>query len=489
MLFDKIKFLIVYMGIKKNFVYSSILTVANYIFPLITYPYVSRVLGVTNIGICNFVDSIIHYFILLSMMGVGAVGIREIASASTGSDKQGKVFSSLFALNGIATLIMLVVLILSIYFVPELREYKNLMYVGAAKLVANLFLVEWFFKGTENFKYITNRTIFVKCIYVVSVFLFIKEADDYPIYFLLLALMVIVNAAINFPYACSKVKFSLKRLSLKPFLKPFMVMGCYALLTSMYTSLNVAYLGFVSSPEQVGYYTTATKIFTIILAIYTAFTGVMMPRMSALYADGNMDEFKRLINKSVQLLLSFSVPAVIFTTLFAPEIIYLISGEGYEGAYLPARIIMPLIFIIGYEQILVIQILMPGKQDKIILRNSIIGALVGIGLNILLVKEMQSTGSALTWVLSELIVLVASYYKVKYMLELKFPWKSIIAKILWYTPIVLIYLLMMQCISSTYYHLNIIIGACVTIIYMFFILYFVEKNSIIITLFNKFNSF
>ena len=200
------------MGVKKNFIYSSILTVANYIFPLITYPYVSRVLGVTNIGICNFVDSIIHYFILFSMMGVTTLGIREIAGSANNPQKQSLVFSTLWALNAIATAIMLVFLFIVIYTIPELYEYRKLMYVGAMKLVANLFLVEWFFKGTENFKYITNRTIFVKCLYVVAVFLLVKDPDDYPIYYLLLTLMVVVNAAINFPYACTKVKLTVKSL-------------------------------------------------------------------------------------------------------------------------------------------------------------------------------------------------------------------------------------------------------------------------------------
>lgn len=205
-------------GIRKNFIYSSVLTVANYIFPLITYPYVSRVLGVTNIGICNFIDSIIHYFILFSMMGVASLGIREIAGSTNNPQKQSRIFSTLLTLNGIATAIMLLILLIAIYVVPELYEYRRLMYIGAMKLVANLFLVEWFFKGTENFKYITNRSILVRCFYVVAVFLFVKDTDDYPTYFLLLSLMTIVNATINFPYACTKVKITFKGLILRPFL-------------------------------------------------------------------------------------------------------------------------------------------------------------------------------------------------------------------------------------------------------------------------------
>jgi O-antigen/teichoic acid export membrane protein len=448
---------------------------------------VSRVLGVTNIGICNFVDSIINYFVLFSMMGVSILGTREIATHSGDSQKQGKVFSSLFVINGIATLIMLAILLVSIYVVPEFREYKDLMYIGAAKLVANLFLVEWFFRGTENFKYITKRTIFVKCLYVASVFIFVKTADDYPIYFLLVSMMVIVNAAINFPYACSKIKFSLSEINIVPHIKPFFTMGCYMLLTSMYTSFNVAYLGFVSTPEQVGYYTTATKIFGIILAIYSAFTGVMMPRMSALYAEGNIDEFKRLINKSIQLLFSFAIPAVIFTMIYAPEIIYLISGDGYEGAYLPARIIMPLILIIGYEQVLVIQILMPTKQDKAILTNSILGATVGVIANLIFATHFQSSGSAIVWILSEVTVLFSALYAVNKLIELKLPLIQFVKTIAWYMPIVAICIFVRIYLSESQYFL-LLFGSVIMGLYTFFILYFIEKNQFVRNVINKFKS-
>lgn len=475
------------MGIKKNFIYSTILTVSNYIFPLLTYPYVSRILGVTNIGICNFVDSIINYFVLFSMMGVSILGTREIATHSGDSQKQGKVFSSLFVINGIATLIMLAILLVSIYVVPEFREYKDLMYIGAAKLVANLFLVEWFFRGTENFKYITKRTIFVKCLYVASVFIFVKTADDYPIYFLLVSMMVIVNAAINFPYACSKIKFSLSEINIVPHIKPFFTMGCYMLLTSMYTSFNVAYLGFVSTPEQVGYYTTATKIFGIILAIYSAFTGVMMPRMSALYAEGNIDEFKRLINKSIQLLFSFAIPAVIFTMIYAPEIIYLISGDGYEGAYLPARIIMPLILIIGYEQVLVIQILMPTKQDKAILTNSILGATVGVIANLIFATHFQSSGSAIVWILSEVTVLFSALYAVNKLIELKLPLVQFVKTIVWYMPVIAICTFIRMYLSESQYS-SLLFGCVIMGLYTFFILYFIEKNQFVRNVINKFKS-
>lgn len=161
-------------NIKKNFLYSSILTTANYIFPFLTYPYVSRVLGVHNIGICNFVDSIINYFILFSMMGIAATGIREIAKSKNNPENRNRIFSSLFILNTISTTIALIILIISIYSVPKLYEYKELMYIGALKLVCNYLLIDWLYRGLEEFKYVTIRTIIVKCIYVGAVFIFIR---------------------------------------------------------------------------------------------------------------------------------------------------------------------------------------------------------------------------------------------------------------------------------------------------------------------------
>ena len=354
-------------SIKKNFFYSSILTTANYIFPFITYPYVSRVLGVTNIGICNFIDSVINYYILFSMMGISIVGIREIAKSKHDKQELNRTFSGLIILNTLSTSLMLIILLVSIYTIPKLYEHKELMYLGALKLIANYLLVEWLYKGLEDFKYITIRTVIVKCIYVVSVFLFVHKADDYPIYYALLVGMVVVNAIFNILYARRFVSFRLDcKTVLKSCFRPSCVLGVYMLLTSMYTSFNVAYLGFVAGETEVGYYTTATKLFSIIMALFSAFTGVLLPRMSSLIAENKFDEFKSLLKKSIDFLMAISVPVILFTIIMASDIIEIIAGKGYEGAVTPMRIVMPLIFIIGYEQILIIQALMPLKKDKVI---------------------------------------------------------------------------------------------------------------------------
>ncbi len=397
-------------SLKQNIFYSGILTTANYIFPLITYPYVSRILGVANIGACNFVDSIINYFLILSALGIGTVGIREIAKNKGDKDKLQKTFSQLFTINTITTSIAVILLLFAMHTVPKLYENYDLMWIGVLKLVFNYLLIEWLYKGLEDFKYVTKRTILVRCLYVLSVFIFVKNTDDLGIYYFLTSATVVVNAIINLLYARRVVQFKFCFSSLKEYSKSVGILGVYNILTSMYTTFNVAYLGFVSSDTQVGYYTTSTKIHSLILMAFTAVTGVLMPRISSILAEKKYTEYSRLIKKSISILLLFSIPCIVVLEFFAPQIIYLIAGPGYEGAVLPLRIIAPLVLIIGLEQILITQSLMPIGKDKAVLINSIIGAFVGLSANLLFVPQLASVGSALVWLMSEVTVMLSAMY-------------------------------------------------------------------------------
>lgn len=395
-------------SIKKNFAYSTVLTVAGYLFPLITFPYVTRVLGAGNIGICNFVLGIISYFIILSNMGMMTVAIRETATAAGNKEKLSGVFSSLMVLHLISTLVAMTALVVCTFLIPRFYEHKELLWIGTGQLFFNFLTIEWFYKGIENFRYITIRSVAVRLIQVILTFVVVRNPDDYVKYFLLQFITVVINALINIVYSRNFVSFSLRNVNVRPYIKSFLILGLYSILTSMYTTFNTMYLGIVSNDAEVAYYSVATKLFTIILALFTAFTGVMLPRNSALIAEGRMEEFRAMFSKSFRFLLVFSVPLIILTELFAPLIIRIIAGTGYEGAILPMRLVMPLVFVIGAEQILVIQTLMPLKKDRTILVNSIAGASVGLLLNVLLVPKMHSVGSALVWIVCEVVVLLLS---------------------------------------------------------------------------------
>ena len=422
-------------SLKKNFFYSALLTLANYVFPLITYPYVSRVLGVSNIGICNFVDNIVNWFIVFSTMGISVIGVREIAAVRSGEKERSRVFSGLLALNGLTTLAAAAVLAVAIFVVPKLFPYRSLLYFGVAKLIAHSLSLEWFFRGIEDFKYITDRSIVIKVLYIVAVFLFVRKAEDYGTYYLLLTLTVVANTLVNVLYSRRYVSFSLKDLDMRRFAGPFFILGLNYVLTSFYSSLNVIYLGFVHGAEQVGFYTTATKILSIVTALISAFTTVMLPRMSAVLTEGRMEEFRSYVNRAFRILFLVGIPAVFFMQAMPADIVRVISGAGYEGAIVPMRIVAPMLLLAGLDQILIIQIMMPMKKDRQVFVNSAIGAAVGVLLNLILVRSAGAKGSAIVWISAELAVCIAAMVTVFGQGRITFPGRDVLKMLLLYLPL------------------------------------------------------
>lgn len=402
------------------------------------------------------------------MMGIATIGIREIASCRSNYNKLSQKFSSIIVLNVIATVLSLICLIIATMTIPELKQYKEMMYVGALKLIFNTFLIEWFYKGLEDFKYITFRSIIVRCIYVLSVYLFIKNSSDYIVYYFLTVGTIIINAIINTFHVKRFIKFQIRRIDIRPLIKPFFILGIYTLLTSMYTTFNVTYLGFTCGETAVGYYSTSTKLYSIIIAIFTAYTSVMMPRMTSLLSEGKKDEFNTKYSISCEILIAFSIPAIIFFEVLTPSIVLLISGPGYEGAITPMRIILPLILIIGYEQILVIQMLMPLKQDKVIMRNSMIAGIASIALNIILVPHLAAVGSAVIWVTCEIIIMVFSIVALTKIINCRFPIKHAVHIILIYIPLGVVIWLFNKSISN---YLNVLLISGVTTVVYFLSIY------------------
>lgn len=426
------------MGIKRNFIFSTILTASNYIFPFIIYPYVARVLGVNNIGIVNFVDGIVNYAMMLSLMGIAVVGVREIAKVKNDRAKLDATFTSLMVLLFFFTTAATVLLVGATMLVPDLEPYRPLLWIGVVKVWSNFLLIDWLYRGLEEFRYITVRTILIKMGYLVCVFIFVHNASDYVVYYVLMCLMVTVNAVFNCVRAMRYVSLRLDWKMVRVFTVPFVILGVYILLNSMYTTFNVIYLGFKWGDEEVGFYTTSTKIFNIILAVYTAYSTVVVPRASALLSENRFDEFRSLLGKSLDALILFSIPVVVFGMMFSSGIIYLVGGPEYGGAIVPMIIVMPLIFIIGYEQILVVQTLTPLGMDRVILRNSIVGATVGIVGNILLVGRLAAIGSSVVWLMAEIAVLISAQYFVTKRVGLQFPFVKLGVNLLAYVPFIAI---------------------------------------------------
>ncbi len=449
-------------SIKKNFAYKSALTLSTYVMSFITFPYVSRVLGVERLGLVNFVDNTVNYFLLFATLGVGLLGVREIAGAKNDVERQSKIFSNILGMNLLFTIFTLAVYVAAIFLVPRFHQSSELFFIGTAKILFTAFLVEWFFTGIENFKYITIRSLLVKLLYVLAVFLFVKTSDDYKLYFILTVGVVVVNATINMVYVRKFVSISFADLFMGKYIKQNMVLGIYTIMSSMYITFNVMFLGLVSNDTEVGYYTTAFKLYSVILGFFTAFTNVMLPRMSFLLANGEKERFNEMIAKSFSAMSTFIIPLVLCSIIMAPQIIYVLSGPGYEGAILPMRIIMPAAIFVGIAQVLAVQVIMPMKHDKVLLVASAIGAATSLAINFSLVGELQSIGTAIVLICSEMFVTVIYVIFIKRNKIVKIPFGILPMNILYSLPSVFI------CIFCTVYidnpYLSLFIGMVVSIL-------------------------
>lgn len=432
------------MGLMANFLYNLVLTISNYVVGIIVFPYISRVLGVESIGVIGFVDNSINYFILFATLGINTVGVREIARVRSNQEKLNFTYSSLLLLSTILLSIVVIAYLIIVSTVDRFIEFKDLFIIGSGKLIFTVYSIEWFYRGIENFKFICARNILVKIVYIALLFLFVKKEGDVDLYFILTVGSIVVGAAINLFYAKRFVSLSFLAADIRPFIKQVFSIGAYGILTSMYTTFNVMYLGFVSSSVEVGYYWTALKIYTIVLGVYTAFTSVMIPRMSSIVADSRFDRLNDMIVKSFDLLLTLVVPIIVICTVLAPEIIYILAGSGYEGAILPMRLIMPLLLIVGIAQILALQVLVPLRMDNQILRTSIIGAAVGLASNFIFVSRFGSVGTSVVLLISETVITLVYIMFITKSKLIHFPNKMIFKHIIGAIPFLIINLLISQ---------------------------------------------
>lgn len=414
------------MGVKKNFGYNLILTGCNYIFPLIIFPYISRVLGVEQIGVCNFVDGIINYFIIFSMLGISSFGVREIARCGNNITQRNIVFSNLVFTNLLLTVLSVSSLVVCTYTIPKLLPYKEFLLVGILKIFFNVFLIEWFFQGIERFKYITIRSVIVRILYLIAIFIFVKSKEDSLVYFFLTSLMIVVNACTNWIYSINFRTFDFKHLRLRAFIKPILVFGYYRILTSMYTTFNTIFLGFTSGDVEVGFFSTATKLYTIIMAVFSAFTAVMIPRVSAMLRNKEYDKVQSIADQTFEILFLIAVPVISFCLFYAQEIIYIIAGAGYAGAVLPFKIVIFLLAIIGMEQIVIQQFLMASNSNRSIMIVSTVGAVSGILLNLLITPKFGAVGSAISWSVSEILVLLSGIVLMKKYIGITIRWQRLI---------------------------------------------------------------
>jgi len=392
-------------SIKLNFIMNAILTMSGFIFPLITFPYASRVLLPVGTGKVSFATSIIAYFAMFAQLGIPTYGIRACAKVRDDKEKLSHTVQEILIINFIMTCLSYAVFFVALFAVPRMRMEKELFLVIGSTLLFNMIGMEWLYKALEEYTYITIRSIAFKFIGLIVMFLTVQTQEDYVFYGLITIFSTVGSNVFNFINVHKYVSFKpFKHYNLKPHIKPILVFFAMAVATTVYTNLDVVMLGFMQSDTDVGYYNAAVRIKDILVSIVTSLGAVLLPRLVYFLEQGKTEEFHRVSRKAIHFVAVVATPMMLYFMLFAREGIYFLSGEAYAGSILPMQIIMPVLLFIGMSNILGIQILVPMGKEKIVLYSVISGAVVDLVVNMILIPHLGASGAAIGTLIAEFVV-------------------------------------------------------------------------------------
>lgn len=417
-------------SIKLNFIMNAMLTMSNLIFPLITFPYVSRILLPVGTGKVAFATSIVTYFSMFAQLGIPTYGIRICAQMRDNREKLSKTVQELLLINLFMMVLAYFLFFCGLMLVPRMRMDKILFLIISTMIFFNSIGMEWLYKALEEYTYITVRSVIFKFISLMGMFLLVKSQRDYVLYGGISIFASSASNVLNLLNAHKYISFRpIRNYNFRQHLKPIMVFFAMSCATTIYTNLDTVMLGFIKSDEDVGYYNAAVKIKGILVSVITSLGTVLLPRASYYIEYGLKNEFNRIAQKAIHFVCVVSLPLMMYFILYAKESIYFLSGNAYDGSILPMQILMPTLFFIGLTNIIGIQVMVPLGKENWVLYSVMIGAGIDLVINALLIPVMASSGAAIGTLIAEVAVFIYQYSKIKSLLPRIFEdiqWKKLI---------------------------------------------------------------
>lgn len=405
-------------SIKKNYIYNLAYQILTLIVPLITTPYLSRVLGAEAIGIYSYTISITTYFILFGSLGVAMYGQREIAYVQEQKEKRSKVFFEILIMRFITLGISMLIFYLTF---AKNGQYSIYYKILMLELISNAIDVSWFFQGIEEFKKTVVRNTIVKVISVVCIFVFVRNQEDLYKYFIIYVLSTFLgNISLWFYLPKYTEKINLKDLKIFKHLKPTISLFIPQVAVQIYTVLDKTMIGaIVEDKTEVGFYEQAQKIVKLLLTVATSLGTVMIPRMANTFAKGDNEKVKEYLNKSIAFVMMLAFPLMFGVVSVVGKFVPIFYGSGYDKVTILINIIIPIILIIGLSNVIGSQYLLPTKKQKELTTSVIIGAIVNFILNAILIRKWQSIGASIATVIAEFTVTGTQMYLVRKDINIK----------------------------------------------------------------------
>lgn len=395
--------------VKKNYVYNLIYQILLLVIPVITTPYLARVLGADGNGTYGYTISIVTYFVLFGSLGTSLYGQREIAYVQSDVKKRSKAFFEILIVRAISLSISMILFYLFFALNGEYAFYYRLLLL---ELVAAIFDISWFFQGLEDFKTTATRNFIVKLISTICIFAFVKEVSDIWIYILIYALSNLFGSLSLWLKLSKYLKpVKLKSLNFKKHLKPILALFIPQIAVQIYTVLDKSMLGFLTGDmAEVGYYEQSQKVVKILLAIITSMGTAMMPRIANCYSRHDKVTIQRYMEKTFNFAFILAFPMIFGIMAVTNNFVPAFFGEGYDKIKIILPIISFIILFIGLSNITGTQYLLPTNRQKEFTISIVIGAIINFVLNLILITYYQSIGACIATVIAELSVCLVQIY-------------------------------------------------------------------------------
>ena len=389
-------------SLKINMILNAIKGIMSIGFPLISFPYVSKILGVENIGRYNFSNSIISYVILFAGLGISTYAIREGARLRNYKEKIEKFSNEMFSINVFSTIVAYIGLLCLLMLVSKFHEYTSLLIILSLQVIFKTIGIELIYSIYEDYAYLTIRSIIFQGLSLILLFLLVKTQNDVNKYTAITVLSSVGSNVMNYVHARKYCKVSLTtKIDWKKHIKPIMVLFAMSLTVTLYVSSDTTMLGLMCDDYTVGIYSVSTKIYSIVKTILSSVLVVSIPRMSSLIGESKTSEFNEVSTDIYRTLLTLVLPSITGLIVLRKQIVLILSDSTYIRAESSLMLLsIALLFCLGawfWGQC----ILVPMQKENVVFKATVVSAIVNVVLNLIMIPIWKENAAAFTTVLAE----------------------------------------------------------------------------------------
>lgn len=405
-------------SIAKNYIYNMVYQVLILVLPLITTPYLSRVLGAEGVGIYSYTYAIVTYFILFGSLGVALYGQREIAYAQDNPSKRKKVFIEIVLFRFIT---IIIATIFYFFLFVKGKEYQIYYQILILELIAAIFDISWFFQGLEEFKKTVTRNVLVRICSVSLVFLLVKTKEDLAKFTLIYSLADLIGNISLWLYLPKYLRgVKVNNINIKQHLPHIVLLFIPQIANQIYKILDTTMIGWlIEDKSETGYYEQGHKVIRLLLTVVNSLGIVMIPRMANAFANNDKKQIKAYMKMSFKFTFFLSFPIMFGIISISKAFVPVFFGAGYEKVNYIIYILSPMVLLMGIENVIGTQYLLPTKRQKEYTKSVTIGVIVNFILNYILISSYQAVGAAIATVLSQIVVDGFQYNNIRREIRLK----------------------------------------------------------------------